>query len=251
MGADGLLDLKLLRSVASEFGVDASKYAHLNPGQQRMNVGNRLRRLVPPTIYAQGASYVPATRVAPPPSRPTGALAASDWPFLATASTTDLLRLQAAAIEELRRRDIVRTANAPLGDYGERLFAQAFDWVLTQNSSATHDAVDSAGRRYQIKARRLRIGGAGERQLGILRALEGGAFDYLAAVLLNRDFSVARAALIPMRVVLIKATYVKHVNGWRFILDDATWAVEGVRDVTNDLREAETRLDTIRSPSSG
>lgn len=35
----------------------------------------------------------------------------------------DLLRLQAGAVEELRRRGIVRTGNNPVGDYADRLRA--------------------------------------------------------------------------------------------------------------------------------
>lgn len=36
-------DLAALAEVAKANGIDMAKYAHLNAGQQRMNVGNRLR----------------------------------------------------------------------------------------------------------------------------------------------------------------------------------------------------------------
>ncbi len=39
-------DLALLTEVAEANGIDMAKYAHLNAGQQRMNVGNRLRGMV-------------------------------------------------------------------------------------------------------------------------------------------------------------------------------------------------------------
>ena len=179
-GPDGLLDLGLLAAVAAEFGVDAARYAHLNSGQQRMNVGNRLRRLVPEKVYgiqaASGKGAIP----------PLPAVAVScrvppldtEWPFLRTASPTTLLRLQAAAVEELRRRGVVRTGNAPLGDYAEHLFAKAFGWKLTVNSSVSYDAEDDEGTRYQIKARRLRNNVAGGRQLGVMRGLPDKAFDH-------------------------------------------------------------------------
>ena len=32
-------------TIGAEMGVEVSKYSHLNPGQQRMNVGNALRRM--------------------------------------------------------------------------------------------------------------------------------------------------------------------------------------------------------------
>ena len=244
-GRDGLLDLDLLRGVAAEFGVDAQKYAHLNPGQQRMNVGNRLRRLVPENVY--GTSTVlpmdtrlhrPAAAVVTPTSPPN-----AEWPFMQTSNVTELLRMQAAAIEELRRRDVVRTGNAPLGDYAEHLFARAFGWNLTPNSATSYDAEDDGGIRYQIKARRLRSSAAGERQLGVMRGLPVGTFDYLAAVLFGRDFAVYRAAIIPHAMVVSRAMHIKHVNGWRFMLDDAVWRIEGVQDVTQAIQSTAIALD--------
>jgi hypothetical protein len=48
--ADGTLDIEALYTTAKEFGV-AHEYRHLNPGQQRMNIGSRLRSVVPPETY--------------------------------------------------------------------------------------------------------------------------------------------------------------------------------------------------------
>ena len=39
------LSLDQVKVVATELGLDANKYDHLNVGQQRMNLGNSLRRL--------------------------------------------------------------------------------------------------------------------------------------------------------------------------------------------------------------
>ena len=39
------LTIEQVKTVATELGVDANKYDHLNVGQQRMNIGNRLRAL--------------------------------------------------------------------------------------------------------------------------------------------------------------------------------------------------------------
>lgn len=40
------LPLAQVQSIAATVGIDHSKYAHLNPGQQRMNLGNLLRSFV-------------------------------------------------------------------------------------------------------------------------------------------------------------------------------------------------------------
>jgi len=157
------------------------------------------------------------------------------WPPMREANAIQLLQIQAAAIEELRRRSLVRTGNAPLGDYAEYLFARAMGWSLATNSAPGSDALDGNGVRYQIKARRLRTNAPGERQLGVMRSLPDDTFDHLAAVLFDRDFAVRRAAIIPHAIVLARAMHIKHVNGWRFMLDEGVWEIEGVRDVTREL----------------
>jgi len=51
-GEDGKLDLDRLYEVARRYGVqDIERYKGLNPGQQRMSIGNRLRSLVPAEVY--------------------------------------------------------------------------------------------------------------------------------------------------------------------------------------------------------
>lgn len=237
-GASGELSLELLGRVAAEYGVDHRAYAHLNAGQQRMNVGNRLRKLVPIEVY----SVAGATEAGPACARPLAATSApaADGPRseLATATDRELLRLHGAVLDELRARGVVRTANAPLGDYAEHLFAKAFGWTLAGNSERGHDATDAAGLRFQVKARRLRTGTPGERQLSVIRALPDAKFEMLAAVLFDRSFKVFRAALIPHAIVLKRSSFVAHVNGWRLILDDAVLSEPAVRDVTLPLAAA-------------
>ncbi|TLX17173.1 hypothetical protein FFR93_07640 [Rhizobium sp. MHM7A] len=47
---DGVFDLKRLYEVAEKWGV-TKRYDHLNPGQQRMNIGVALRKVVPESEY--------------------------------------------------------------------------------------------------------------------------------------------------------------------------------------------------------
>ena len=67
----------------------------------------------------------------------------------------ELLRLQADVTKELKRRNIVRTQNNPLGDYTEWLVAQKMNLVLANNSAAGYDAKSEAGVTFQIKGRRV------------------------------------------------------------------------------------------------
>lgn len=161
-----------------------------------------------------------------------------------------LLKMHADTIAELRRREIVRSANGPSGDYAELLFARAFGWKLQNKSASGYDATDASNTRYQIKCRRITAQNP-SRQLSFMRKLDTKPFDVLAALLLKDDYTVARAALIPVDVVLESAKYVAHVNAWRFILRDSVWSLSGVRDATAELKTAESNLekgsDSVRS----
>lgn len=157
------------------------------------------------------------------------------------ASTTTLLVLYGELLDELRDRGIARTGNGPIGDYAERLFAQAFGWTLAGNATAGHDA-EGDGVNYQIKARRLARPNS-SRQLGVLRDLPSRHFDVLAAVLFDARFGIQRAALIPFEVVTERATWTRHVNGYRFMLTDQVWSLPDVRDVTSSLADAAATLD--------
>lgn len=149
----------------------------------------------------------------------------------------DLLNTHVRAIEELRSRGIVRSANNPVGDYSEFLFCRAFGWIQNENSEKDTDAIGPDGIRYQIKGRRLATPRS-SRQLGAIRRLPQGNFDQLAAVLFNPDFSVLRAAMIPHGLVLENSNYVEDTNSWKFMLRDEVWGWEDVLDVTDDLRRA-------------
>lgn len=243
---DGTLDLPRLHAVAQQYGIDPGRYLHLNPGQQRMNIGNRLRKIVPASDYngskaavVQDVAREQATPLPASSHRVQSAGNTQPRGPLHNHSVLELLRLHAGVIEELRRREIVRTGNSPLGDYAEWLFARAFGWQLEGNSSAGHDAVDQAGVRYQIKARRVVPRRPGSRQLSIIRNLEAATFDVLAAVLFDEAYGVWRAALVPYDQVKARAMKVAHVNGWRFMLDEAVWSLPGVQDVTQVIALAQ------------
>jgi hypothetical protein len=160
---------------------------------------------------------------------------------LSPLTVPDLLRLHASILDELRKREILRSANGPSGDYGELLFCKAFGWHLEGKSSSGHDATDDRRVRYQIKCRRITPQNK-SRQLSFIRNLPSKPFDMLAGVLLDQDFRVLRAALVPFDVVHAKATFTPHVNAWRLILRDTIWAMPGVCDVTDELRAAELTL---------
>lgn len=228
---DGGLDLARLHYLARQYGIDKEQtFAHLNPGQQRMNIGNMLRARVPRTLYE--TPIVAALGEEPEPSL--------RHEIVRSASVRELLLMHAEILDELSARKIVRTANSPLGDYAELLFATAFGWRLNNNSSAGFDAVDEQGVRYQIKSRRITAKNP-SRQLSFIRRLPDRTFDVLACVLFDAGYRVFKALMLPHETVAARAKYVEHTNGWRFMADDKAWFADGARDVTAEItKTAET-----------
>jgi hypothetical protein len=158
---------------------------------------------------------------------------------LRSAKPEDLLALFARIVDELLSQGVVRSTNNPVADYSEYLTARAFGLTLVANSSIGYDAISDDDVRYQVKARRLTPRN-GSRQLGFIRGLEKeeDPFDVLVGILFNADFSILRAALVPMDVVRGRVARVDYVNAWRIILTDALWSVPGVEDVTDRIRAA-------------
>jgi hypothetical protein len=146
-----------------------------------------------------------------------------------------LLALHAQISDELVERRITRSYNNPTGDLAETLFCRAFGWEQAGKSFAHVDAIDpKTGTRYQIKGRRITP--VKSRQLGALRDLLDGHFDFLAGVLFGPDYTVMRAAIIPCAVAIKAAKFVKRTNSHRFLLEDDVWNMPGVLDVTAELR---------------
>lgn len=248
---DKKFDLERMYALAERYGIQRrTEFAHLNAGQQRMSLGNMLRRRVPASEYEVGTTPVePPSALAPAPenepaSQPPGApppQGISRPQMVREARVSELLVLYGQIMDELRDREVVRTGNSPVGDYAELLFAKAFGWTLESNSSAGHDATDAGGRRYQIKARRLSSPGA-SRQLGAIRKLHEQTFDDLAAVLFDSSFKLLRAIIIPHAVVTAKARRTDHTNSWLLILDDRLWQAAGARDVTAEIAVAASQI---------
>jgi hypothetical protein len=146
----------------------------------------------------------------------------------------ELLSFSRAILAELRRRGVIRTGNAPAGDYAELLVQRATSGELAPNSQKSWDVLTSDGERLQIKARvvtdpRKR----GERQLSVFRSWE---FDAAVVVLFDDEFRVWRAARLPIETFQAAAKFVEHVSGYRvFATDDL---LDRGEDWTERLRAA-------------
>ncbi|AJW45537.1 hypothetical protein TK49_13005 [Ralstonia mannitolilytica] len=150
-------------------------------------------------------------------------------------SVLELLNMHSAVLDELKRRQVVRTGNNPTGDYTEWLVAQRLGLALDGNSKKGYDAIDAAGMRYQIKGRRLSSDTASS-QLSAIRDLERQEFDFLIAVVFRSDWQIKCAIKVPHQTVAELADYRKHVNGHVLYVRPSLLAHPTVVDVTDLLR---------------
>lgn len=148
------------------------------------------------------------------------------------ATTSELFSTYRGILRSLRERGIIRTGNAPTGDYAEYLAAKFLGGHLADNSVKSYDVEALDGTRYQVKSRVVDGKGAGKRQLSPFRSWD---FEHALIVLFDDDYRVERAAVIPVAVMQERSTHRAHVNGHvAFATDDLLDL--GV-DVTQDLRQ--------------
>jgi hypothetical protein len=149
-----------------------------------------------------------------------------------------LLQLHASAVDELRRRGVVKSTNNPIADYAEALACHALGLVPSATSTKGYDATDSRHNRFEIKARR-RATDTTPTRFSAIRDLNGRHFRYLVLVLFRDDYTVERGAVLTVSAVRKRAFYQKHINGWIVPLNENTWAGVGVREITRELRRAQ------------
>jgi len=150
----------------------------------------------------------------------------------------ELLASYAKILAELRERGVVRSANAPAGDYAEWLCSRALRATLVDNFSVkSHDLVLADGRRVQVKTRvTSEPPKAGQLQTSPFRSWD---FDLAAFVLLrDHDYAVRRGILVPVEVVRAQSTYRSHVNGSVVMMRSALLDHNDAKDVTDQLRAA-------------
>ncbi|MCR4511756.1 hypothetical protein [Aeromicrobium sp. 50.2.37] len=166
---------------------------------------------------------------------------------LTSATPEELLADYAAVLRELRSREIVRTNNAPAGDYAEWLAQRALGGVLAPNSVKSYDLTLEDGTLIQVKARVVSEPiTRSQRQMSPFRSWD---FRLGALVQLSSaDYSVVRAALVPASEIRSRATHRSHVNGDVAFMTDDLLSAPGARDVTAAFRAA--AQDGPRAPDS-
>lgn len=148
---------------------------------------------------------------------------------LAALSVPQLLRLSRAILRQLRTRGIVRSSNAPAGDYAELLVQRATQGQLAPGSNKSWDVMTPGHKRLQVKARVLTPENP-SRQLSPIRSW---GFDELVVILFDDDFAIFRAVFLDTAVAKEASKWRDHVNGWiLFARDDL---LSSGRDRTSEI----------------
>jgi hypothetical protein len=164
-------------------------------------------------------------------------------PDLSTFSESSLFSLYRVILGELKHRGVIRTENAPVGDYAEFLVATALGGQLAPNAEKSWDVLAKDGEKLQVKARVVSDPAEpGQLQLSPFRSF---GFDFAVIVLLSAtDYAVSRAAKVPRYVVESSATYRQHVNGKVLFARPEIMDHPDASDLTATLRAAQTGRET-------
>jgi hypothetical protein len=161
-------------------------------------------------------------------------------PDLSALSEADLFSFYPAILRELKSRGMIRTMNAPAGDYSEYLVATALSGKLAPSSEKSWDVLTNDGEKLQVKCRVVSDPATpSQLQLGIFRSF---SFDSAVVVLLSAaDYTVSRASKIPHHVVeSCVGPYRKHVNGKVLFATPEIMGHPDATDLTAVLRAVQT-----------
>lgn len=146
----------------------------------------------------------------------------------------ELFARYGAILRELRRREVVRTNDAPAGGWAEYLICRYLAGTAAPKSEKSWDVLAADQRRIQVKARVVfDPGNRSQRQLSSLRSF---SFDMLAVVLFDDLHAVWRAVLLPVDEVKKHARPDPHVNGQRLMATDTLLNLVAATDITEELR---------------
>lgn len=151
---------------------------------------------------------------------------------LSSLNTRELFRLYRRILRELTDRGVIRTMNAPAGDYAEHLVAALTGGELADNSEKSWD-VQTSTERLQVKCRVVDPSSSKGRQLSPFRTWD---FDRAVIVLFDEDYDIYRCAAVPRHVLEEHATYRQHVNGHVVRATDGLLRHPDAEDLTESLR---------------
>jgi len=164
----------------------------------------------------------------------------------ANLSVRELLASYVSVLDELRRRDLIRTRNSPLGDLAESLALRAYGGALAPNSEKSYDLLTPDGRRIQVKARTVDVTDRRTQNFSALRSWDFDTALFLLFDAATYGLTWARELTRAETKALARAD--EHTASSRIIVRDV--AVAG-RDVTTIVGAAYERIDEPRVEPGG
>lgn len=151
-------------------------------------------------------------------------------------STLDLLAAYVEILDELVRRKVIRTRNAPAGDLAERVVAAAYSGELAANSSKSWDVRASDGRLLQVKSRVIDPDTRRSQVFSPFRTFD---FDACVFVIFDaRDYSISNAIELPAESVRGLSRRSEWVAGNRVRVFADLLNAPGAVDVTTLLQDS-------------
>jgi hypothetical protein len=163
-------------------------------------------------------------------------------PDVSGLSVKHLLGLEAGVVKELRRRELVRTNNKPLGDIAEHVVWLARGGVLEPNSTKSHDITTASGRRIQVKAMANRAAGAGAK----FSPFRSDGYHSAVFLVFDAGFDIVEAFEVAAGQIDEHVRFVPHVAGRQPTLRQVRTLGT---DVTSEMQAAYARIDDDTRPA--
>lgn len=147
----------------------------------------------------------------------------------------EMLHVYTNLLAELRRRGLVRTNNAPIGDLAEYACAAYYEGELAPNSEKSFDLTAADGRRIQVKVRTIRDDTSSSGTFSAIRSMD---FDACVFILADARTNTIEAAWEwTSAEVAEHGRFSIHTNSTLIRLGKVRAGVAGV-DVTGGLNIA-------------
>lgn len=157
---------------------------------------------------------------------------------LSLVAVGDLLIQYDDILAELKKRKVIRTKNAPLGDLAEKCAAYVYRGFLEKNAHATFDLTTPDGKHIQVKSRRLSDTNALARRFSGMRSLE---FDWCLFLLVEGERVVRACEWSPADIERL-GTWQTNRLSWSVTTGQFLKNADVGTDRTDDFQKAWWRL---------
>lgn len=158
---------------------------------------------------------------------------------LASLTPRQLLAQYSEILSELIHRGVIRSRNAPAGDYAEVLVARLYMGELARPSVKSYDVTSADGSRIQVKCRVL----PAATRRGTFSPFRSFDFDACIFIVLDaQDYMVTRAVKMDAKTIEGLSREVAWVAGRRVSVSQILASQQG-EDVTAELRTTQDLLD--------